>query len=391
MTVKVANNAWGSLRVAISSTDTTVLLESAQGDRFPSIVAGKDIFYVTLISDSNELEIVKVTEKNNDVFTVVRGQSDTIAKEFIAGARVELRLVKELFDSKVDITDYETDKKSLQTSIDDLKEKTTSSLEKAVGIEAQELTDAEKAQARENIDALSVSTNEEVSGQKTWTSNQTFNAGATFNSDLLLEQVDEDSLSSYGLVGRMGENDFWRIKGITEGVKESTTSNVITYKNYGALEIATSDNGNEPIYVRQYSGGDNDEPEFKTLVRSLTLLDKDGNTTMPGTTYSSGYQATSDKRLKRNFKEIADVDAVIRAITGCSYDRLDVPGRHVGVIAQDVQKVVPEAVKETEMGYLSVDYNALVAVLIEGYKSLAKRVDVLESRRAKVKKANEGE
>ena len=44
----------------------------------------------------------------------------------------------------------------------------------------------------------------------------------------------------------------------------------------GYLEIATGDNGNDPIYVRQFNG------EFSSVARTLTLLDGNGNTTLPG-------------------------------------------------------------------------------------------------------------
>lgn len=47
--------------------------------------------------------------------------------------------------------------------------------------------------------------------------------------------------------------------------------------NAGYLEVATADDGNEPIYVRQYTGN------FSTVKRTLTLLDDSGNTTFPGT------------------------------------------------------------------------------------------------------------
>lgn len=66
-----------------------------------------------------------------------------------------------------------------------------------------------------------------------------------------------------------GANDYWRIK--------FTCSN-----DDGALEIATADNGNEPIYVRQYKYSDSGTA-FGTVARNLTLLDGSGNTTLPGT------------------------------------------------------------------------------------------------------------
>ena len=65
------------------------------------------------------------------------------------------------------------------------------------------------------------------------------------------------------IYGYMAANDGWRILG---GGSNDT----------GYLEIATRDNGDEAIYVRQYNGN------FSSLKRTLTLLDNSGNTTIPG-------------------------------------------------------------------------------------------------------------
>lgn len=55
----------------------------------------------------------------------------------------------------------------------------------------------------------------------------------------------------------------------------------------GYAEIATADNGNEPIYVRQYGSG------FTTATRTATILDESGNTSFPGkVTASSGFSGT---------------------------------------------------------------------------------------------------
>lgn len=51
----------------------------------------------------------------------------------------------------------------------------------------------------------------------------------------------------------------------------------------GYVEIATSDNGNEPIYVRQYNIDGGNIGDFATIARTLTLLDGSGNTQFPGT------------------------------------------------------------------------------------------------------------
>lgn len=66
------------------------------------------------------------------------------------------------------------------------------------------------------------------------------------------------------LSGQMGVSDYWRI-----GVGATASDS-------GFVEFASGDNGNEPIYIRQYSGA------FQSLKRSATLLDSSGNTSFPG-------------------------------------------------------------------------------------------------------------
>lgn len=61
-----------------------------------------------------------------------------------------------------------------------------------------------------------------------------------------------------------------------------------TGNDAGYLELATADNGNEPIYVRQYSSGaGGSENSFTTVARTATLLDDNGNTSFPGTLIAS--------------------------------------------------------------------------------------------------------
>ena len=50
------------------------------------------------------------------------------------------------------------------------------------------------------------------------------------------------------------------------------------------------------------------------------------------------------------------------------------------MIAQEVQKVIPSAVKERHDGYLKVDYTRLVPLLLESIKELSQKIEVLESK-----------
>ena len=72
---------------------------------------------------------------------------------------------------------------------------------------------------------------------------------------------------------------------------------------------------------------------------------------------------------------------MLDAITPYRYGRLDKhpKERFIGVIAQDVQQVIPEAVRPDEYGYLSVDYAALTAVLWGEVKRLKNEIQEIKN------------
>ena len=88
-------------------------------------------------------------------------------------------------------------------------------------------------------------------------------SGDTMTGDLLMNQNGSTGVRQIRIT--CGDNDYARL---AAGA---------TATNAGWAELATADDGNEPIYVRQYTG------VFSTIKRTLTLLDAGGNTTFPGT------------------------------------------------------------------------------------------------------------
>lgn len=64
----------------------------------------------------------------------------------------------------------------------------------------------------------------------------------------------------------------------------------------------------------------------------------------------------------------------------CRKIELSMGNSEYGVIAQEVQTEFPELVKEDEQGYLRVDYQGFIPVLLESIKTLKTRVDLLEEK-----------
>lgn len=103
MGMKAKNNAFGNLATGISASDTTITLGSNQGLRFPDL-AVDDWGWATLSNISNVLEIVKITAKTGDTFTVLRGQDGTTASAYVAGDRLDMRPVAAAANDKMDAT-----------------------------------------------------------------------------------------------------------------------------------------------------------------------------------------------------------------------------------------------------------------------------------------------
>ena len=99
--------------------------------------------------------------------------------------------------------------------------------------------------------------------------------------------------------------------------------------------------------------------------------------TFTGVVTAPNFVSSSDARLKSDIAPISDALAKVQALTGVTFTMTGSDVRQMGLIAQDVQAVAPEAVVEAE-GILRLAYGNLVGLLVEAIKDLAQEVDQLK-------------
>jgi hypothetical protein len=99
-------------------------------------------------------------------------------------------------------------------------------------------------------------------------------------------------------------------------------------------------------------------------------------------TASGNVNSQSDVRVKENIEPILDAMQKVQSINGVTFNRNDLDDtetRYVGVIAQDVEAVLPEAVSENGEGIKQVAYGNMVGLLIEAIKEQQTQIDDLKA------------
>ena len=158
----------------------------------------------------------------------------------------------------------------------------------------------------------------------------------SINGSLLFNDSGNVSETFRGIQGKCGTNDYWRFGGSQTG------------SNAGYAEIATGDESNEPIYVRQYSGS------FATLTRTATLLDASGNTEFPGNVTAPnffGNASTADKLKSGKTLTIGNSGKTFDGSTAVSWSLAD-----IGAVAKSGDTMTGNlAIDKTGARYIAKD------------------------------------
>jgi hypothetical protein len=108
-----------------------------------------------------------------------------------------------------------------------------------------------------------------------------------------------------------------------------------------------------------------------------------------GIAYSkNGYYTVSDQRFKTNIRQLKNCVSKVERLTGVEYTLKKDESKerkHLGVIAQEVEKSLPNLVLTEKDDMKSVKYEQMIPILLEAIKELNHRVDVLNTKVKKLK------
>ena len=112
--------------------------------------------------------------------------------------------------------------------------------------------------------------------------------------------------------------------------------------------------------------GQTGTPSWRFYVNTIT-----GDAWLQGTLTQS-----SDARLKKNIVPLSNTLKAVQQLNGYTYNWKDAsnPDEQIGLLAQELQKVYPQLVKENDKGILSVNYSGMVPVLLEAIKEQQQQI-----------------
>ena len=163
------------------------------------------------------------------------------------------------------------------------------------------------------------------------------------------------------------------------------------YKNGSTVgSIGTSGNdlsiGTGDLVLKFYDAGPSFIPRKANDANSDNYADL-GNTNnrfkdahFSGTVNAANFNTTSDATLKTNVETLTGSLDAVKSLRGVSFDWLENGNSEVGVIAQEVEAVLPDVVSTNDQGIKSVKYGNMVALLIEAMKEQQAQIDELKAK-----------
>ena len=133
---------------------------------------------------------------------------------------------------------------------------------------------------------------------------------------------------------------------------------------------------------------------FRNIAWTPIVLNPNGGNILLGTTTDNGEKlyvsgsiratgsitANSDVRLKKNIERIENALQKVSEISGYTYNTIYDEDRHAGLIAQEVELVLPEIVNAGVDTYKGIEYGNIAALLVEAIKELSAEINILKNK-----------
>jgi len=162
-------------------------------------------------------------------------------------------------------------------------------------------------------------------------------------------------------------------------------SNTTKIENENINENAITFQGNIKGYgqiILDYNNDINANNRIKEKMATNAIL-TNGNIFTTGSIYALiDISTDSDIRYKYNFSNIQNPCQIIKCLNGYTFNRndTDLNRRFTGLIAQELQKVLPEAIHEKEDGKLRIFYGNLAGLFVEAFKDIYNELDLIKKK-----------
>ena len=216
------------------------------------------------------------------------------------------------------------------------------------------------------------------------------NSGTTFIQDLTIDA--NGHVTGIGSAAVTSANDAQHIMAAGSGIDVSTTPS--NFSANASTNVTTTYSIEADLVGEVHSIGL--DADHKMVISSTAVnwyldgnndmrLENDGDLHVDGDVIAFS-STTSDMRLKDNIEPISDALSKVNALTGYTFTYEKDGRQSAGLLAQEVEEVLPSAVanrklplqKSDDNEYKTLEYNQTIALLVESIKELKQKVDELE-------------
>ncbi|RMF06652.1 MAG: hypothetical protein D6762_08985, partial [Candidatus Neomarinimicrobiota bacterium] len=218
------------------------------------------------------------------------------------------------------------------------------------------------------------------------------NVHTSYTSDAKIFQVYQSGTNGYLRLNDGFGNNIIQLAGYSQGSSYFYNSNVGIGTTSPATKLDIEDSADPVVRMGRADGTywnqkvtGNNSFNYQLQYNGSTFFEMHGD----GGGWMQGSLAqNSDRRLKRNIETIPSALKTISQLRGVKYQwrQDEFPNRHfdakthLGFVAQEIERVLPELVSEGSDGYKSVTYNGIMPILVEAVKEQQQQIETLQAQ-----------